>query len=273
MTADERARLRALIDQRRRELCEIPRGRERRPRSRYRKVSEETVAAMRAVYQQLGVARQATAARLAGVGSGNSTWATRALVADGVIRPTGRKVRRSAEFEWVGPTSSIEGQVTTARLIATLAACATANGTREPWSSQGIAAHTRPHSPALAERRDSRYVLPMSRSHSNGGTSMPKKDPTQPLATAATRMARELVEALTAYGRLHGRTQGREIEIALRLHLLEHGLVALDRARADGTLPPSIDPDADAERIRAELEELRTYAYASTPASLLSAVS
>lgn len=100
---------------------------------------------------------------------------------------------------------------------------------------------------------------------------MPKKDPTQPLATAATRMARELVEAVTAYGRLHGRTQAREIEIALRIHLLEHGLVALDRGR-DEVAASGVDVDADAERIRAELEELRAYAYSATPASLLTVV-
>lgn len=142
MTAEERARLWALIDQRRRELCEIPRERERRPPSRYTKVSEATVAAMRAVYLQLGVATQAQVARLAGVGSGTSTWAVRALLGEGLIRATGRTVRRSAEFEWVGPNPSIGGQVGTARETATVAACADASGTRDPWSRAGIGAHT-----------------------------------------------------------------------------------------------------------------------------------
>lgn len=278
MTAEERARLRALIDERRRELCEIPRERVRRPKSRYRKVGEATVEAMRAVYLQLGVATQAQVAKLAGVGSGTATWGTRALLGDGVIRATGRTVRRSPEFEVIPALTNVGGKegclrpsrrslaplpdgAENGRVTARVAACAVERGS----GGLGAGASGAGLLPPLRL-----CVLPVSRNERNGGAAMPR-NPDPAMATASTVIARENIDALNHYARLHGRTQKRELAIAIRIHLLEHGLVALERGQADGTLPSGIDVDADAERIRAELEELRRYAF-KTPMNLFAAV-
>jgi len=101
VTADERQRLREEIDQRRRDRLQIvgPAAPSATPLEARRQVGRRQVEAMRAAYRQLGRTTQARAAKLAGVPDGVRTWATRALIEEGVIRATGRVVERSPEYE------------------------------------------------------------------------------------------------------------------------------------------------------------------------------
>lgn len=106
MTREERDTLREAIDRHRRHLCGIndptPRAparprRSRRVRAR-RQAGERNIDAMRRAFERLGTATQAQAAQTAGVRSGTSTWAVRALVEEGAIVATGRRHNRSPEY-------------------------------------------------------------------------------------------------------------------------------------------------------------------------------
>lgn len=95
---DDKA-LREAIESLRSEMPEKPRG--------ARKLSAHAQAGhnapkMAAVFERLGVATMKQAADEAGVVSGASTWSIKALVEDGLIEPTGRKIGRSPEFRFIG---------------------------------------------------------------------------------------------------------------------------------------------------------------------------
>lgn len=57
--------------------------------------------AMERVFARRRTCTMAVAASEAGISSGTSTWAIRALIDDGVIVPTGRRVDRSKEYRYV----------------------------------------------------------------------------------------------------------------------------------------------------------------------------
>lgn len=103
MTGEERQTVRQMIDRLRRQqlgvVAAAPRRSTLEPR---RQCGPRHVEAMRRAYALLGVASQAEAARLGDVPSGARTWATRALVDEGAIRPTGRLRDRSPEYETCG---------------------------------------------------------------------------------------------------------------------------------------------------------------------------
>lgn len=61
----------------------------------------KNIALMRGIFEKLGRASAHEATTMAGFRHGQQAWAIRALVKDGVLRPTDEKIRRSVVYEVV----------------------------------------------------------------------------------------------------------------------------------------------------------------------------
>lgn len=62
------------------------------------------IASMLTVFARHRTLTQSDASRLSGVGNGTTTWAIKALLKDGAIVSTGRRIGRSEEFRYVPKT-------------------------------------------------------------------------------------------------------------------------------------------------------------------------
>jgi hypothetical protein len=102
MTAGERETLRVLVDRRRRRTLHLAPPPKTAEQLALGKCGPAAVARLEEAYRRLGRATLLEAARVGRVGTGTSTHASRVLVERGVIRPTGRRVKHSPEYELAG---------------------------------------------------------------------------------------------------------------------------------------------------------------------------
>lgn len=98
-----RARLRRRVAKAAKERRRLPSG-ELDPRAM---AGAEATWAMQDAYEELRRCSQATAQRRAGIPVGRGTWASKALVLEGVIVPTGERVANSPVYRFVPPAERV----------------------------------------------------------------------------------------------------------------------------------------------------------------------